>query len=614
MLHPEFKYIGTKEELRSETAIVPVGELPSEHQGERYATIYRFDEGIKKYSSVADLGDDVRLYADYLVFDFDDKNSLEGPFQDTVALCQALKAMGAGYETYFSGFKGFHVLVPTSQFAFEPTTDEGVLKRMATIIASRFKTFDPTIYNKTRVLRLPGSLNKKTGLRKIPIPAIENQDIQSILDNAATVIENPYPDPWDYNKVTALCNLYEQCKHKINRTIQATEPKESYGDWGLIKENVQTNYNSTLYGMARDLARHGIFERDALIIFNWWNKSHTDPMDGKELAKTVKSAYSKGVNQLVVEDNVFNFAYNSKKALDAVRQVYQNWSQNIVKTGFDFFDEFTLGFFKEEVIFIIARPGNFKTCFLSNMLYGVSKNTNRPCIFFSQEQSVEALTIRHMQKAEHKTQLEILKAIKGMEDFPVFESEFKNVFVVGLSSLNTDKVLNIIDKFLEEYGPLGAVGFDYLSLFEGCANDTARTARMATELKTRVAKAAGCPTFCLVQAKREYQGEEGNIEIDLTAGKDSSSIEDSGDYVIGIWGHWETRPAIDIQSGQVVGDTREKKLYGRFLKARKFMSEKYNDLPYFQINLDKAYMDVKNIVYRSNPPQFKQKENQYGRD
>ena len=613
MLYPEFSYIGTKEELKSKTNIVPLSELPSEHPGERYATVYRFDEGIKRYDSVADLGDDVRLYADYLVFDFDDPASLEAPRLDAIALCQALKHMGAGYETYFSGAKGFHVLVPTCQFAFEPTTDEGVLKRMATIIASRFKTFDPTVYNKTRVFRLDGSVNKKTGLYKIYVD-LEGWSIEGILEQAKEPLTNRYPDPWDYNKVPALVNLYQQCKHKINRTIQATEPKESYGDWGIIKENVQTNYNSTLYGMARDLARHGIFERDAIIIFNWWNKSHSDPMDGKELAKTVKSAYSKGVNQLVEEDTVLNFAYNSRKALDAVRQVYQNWSQNVVRTGFDFFDEFTLGFFKEEVIFIIARPGNFKTCILSNLLHGVSKTTGRPCIFFSQEQSVEALTIRHMQKAEHKTQLEILKSIKGMEDFPVFESEFKNVYVVGLSSLNTDKVLSIIDKFLEDYGPLGAVGFDYLSLFEGCANDTARTARMATELKTRVAKAAGCPTFCLVQAKREYQGEEGNIEIDLTAGKDSSSIEDSGDYVIGIWGHWETRPAIDIQSGQVVGDTREKKLYGRFLKARKFMSEKYNDLPYFQINLDKAYMDVKNIIYRSNPPQFKQKEGQYGRD
>lgn len=614
MLHPVYKYIGLKHDLRSKTKIVPIEELPSEYKGECYASIYRFNDWIVQYDSLADLGNDVWFYSDYLVFDLDSSDSLQPAYNDAVKLVKALNDMGAGCEVYFSGNKGFHVLVPTCQFAYEPTTDEGILKRMAEQIGSRLPTFDPSIYNKTRIFRTPNSVNNKSGLYKIPVPNILMQTIPDILESATSPVKHEYPDPWDYNKVPILCRLYDQAKTKVNRIIQAVEPKESFGDWGIIKENVLTNYNTTLYGMCRDFAKHGIYERDMLLIAKWWNKSHIDPMDEKALATTVKSAYSKGVNHMVVDDSVFNFAYNSKKALAAVRQVYQNWNQNVVRCGYQFFDEYTLGFFKEEVIFIIARPRNFKTAILSNILQGISVNTGRPCIFFSQEQGVEALTVRHIQKAEHKTQMEVLKAIKGNEDFPIFESEFKNVFVVGLSSLNTDKVLSIIDKFLEEYGALGGIGFDYLSLFEGCANDTARTARMATELKTRIAKAAGCPTFCLVQAKRDYEGEEGNIEIDLTAGKDSSSIEDSGDYVIGMWGHWENKPAIDIASGSVMGTTREKKLYGRFLKARKFYSEKFPDLPYFQVNIDKPYMDIKDIVYRSNPPAFKQKENAYGRD
>lgn len=610
MLFPEFKYIGFKENLKSKTDIVPLDELKSEYKGEAYASLYRFEQSITNNDSLANLGDGVRFYSDYLAFDLDDDSSLDIPFNDTIRLTQALRDMGAGYEVYFSGRKGFHVLVPSCQFGFEPTSDEGVLKRMANIIGSRFKSFDPTIYNKTRVFRIPGTINTKGGLFKIPLPSLMALSIQDILEAARSQIRYEYPEPWDYNKVSLLCKLYNDCKPKINRSIQASEPKESYGDWGILKLDVQKNYNTTCYGMARDLARHGIYERDALIILDWWNKSHPEPMKDSDLQTSVKSAYKKGVNLMVDDASVFNFAFNSKKALAQVRLIYQNFDQNVVRTGYEFIDEYTMGFFKEEVIFIISRPRNFKTCLLSNILHGISKSTNRPCIFFSQEQSVEALTVRHIQKAEHLTQMEVLTKLKVNGEFQVFESEFKNVYVVGLSSLNTDKAISIIDKFLEEYGSLGAIGFDYLSLFEGCANDTARTARMATELKTRVAKAAGCPTFCLVQAKREYEGNEGDVEIDLTAGKDSSSIEDSGDYVIGTWGYWAPMPNVDSVTGDVLGTREVKKLYGRFLKSRKFLSEKYQDLPYFELNIDKSYMDVKEISYRSYVPKFNQKKEQ----
>lgn len=609
MLFPEFKYIGLKSVLKSETGIVPLDKASFESEGELYASVYRFDSTILTHESLSNLGDNIRFYSDYLVFDFDDLESLDISLADALHLYKALRDMGAFSEVYFSGLKGFHVLVPSCQFGFEPTNDEGILKRMATILSSRYRSFDSTIYNKSRVFRVPNTVNAKSGLYKIRIPHIEDVSVSDILAAAKEPSDEiPYKRSHAYPKVELLCRLYEQAKTKINRSIQVSEPKESFGDWGIIKEGVMRDYNNTLYGMARDLARHGIFERDALIILTWWNNSHADPMDTKALHKTIKSAYTKGVNLLVTDESVFNFAYNSKKALAQVRTVYQNWDQNVVKTGYDFLDEYTLGFFKEELIFILSRPRNFKTCLLSNILHGISHATNRPCIFFSQEMSVEALTTRHIQKSEHLTQLEVLNRLKNGEDFQLFESDFKNVFVVGLSSLNTDKVITIIDKFLEEYGALGAVGFDYLSLFEGCANDTARTARMATELKTRVAKAAACPTFCLVQAKREYEGNEGDIEIDLTAGKDSSSIEDSGDYVIGTWGHWEKQPIIDDVTGETIGAKPVKKLWGRFLKARKYMSEKYPDLPYFQVNIDKAYMDVKDIVWKTTIPAFSQKK------
>lgn len=613
MLFPEYNYVGLKSDLRSRTDIVPIEKVPLESQGEMYASIYRFDKRILSHDSLADLGSDVWFYSDYLVFDFDSVDSLDIAYNDAAKLVTFCSTHNIGYETYFSGNKGFHVLIPTCQFGFEPTNDEGILKRMAEAIAARFPTFDTTIYNKTRIFRTPNSLNAKSGLYKIPVPCILELTPAAIVEMAKTPIIVDYPEAWDYRKVEILVKLYDQYKVKHNRTLQATDdPKESYGDWGIIKNAKEGARNSTLYGMSRDLARHGIYERDALIMLGWWNKDLAKPLDQEEFARTVHSAYKKGVNQLVGDDNLFNFCYNSKKALSQIRMLYMNINENCVPTGYEFLDKYTCGgFFKEEVIFIIARPGNFKTALLSNILQGISKTTKRPTLFFSQEMSVESLSIRHIQKAERMTQKEVITKLRNNEDFSEYVSEFKDVFVVPLSSLNTDKVLNILDQFMETYGQLGAIGFDYLSLFEGCANDTARTARMATELKTRVAKAAKCPTFCLVQAKQKYEGVEGDIEIDRTAGKDSSSIEDSGDYVIGIWGHWVDVQNIDPVTGDKLGMKREKQIWGKLLKARRFDGEQFPDLPYFRIDIEKQYMNIPNIRWVGIPPAFNQKEDKW---
>jgi hypothetical protein len=152
----------------------------------------------------------------------------------------------------------------------------------------------------------------------------------------------------------------------------------------------------------------------------------------------------------------------------------------------------------------------------------------------------------------------------------------------------------MIDWYLQEKGDIGAICFDYLSLFRGCANNTEKTAQVATELKTRVAKAANCVVFCLVQAKRSYEGVQGNIEIDKQSGKDSSSIEDSGDYLLGLWNNKD-------KDGKKVH-------YGRFLKSRAFNSAKYDEAPYFTTDFDKPSMKLNSIelVPYSKLPKFKQ--------
>lgn len=587
MINEEYKYVGHKYSLTTIPKIAVIGSFGLRGKGELYQSIYRFNSDIADYKSLGNLKSGITFYADYIVFDIDSEK-LQKAYEDMVCLTDHLDMIEASYETWFSGSKGFHVMVPTCQFGFEPTNDSGILKNIALECARKWEiSIDTKIYNSTRVLRMPGSLNLKSGLFKVPVKPSMQMD--EILELAKSPKENPYPDSDDYTKNDILTAVYHRVinEPKVNRVVMPVEdPKKGRSLFTRVSEGGR---NEAAYKIARGLARRGIVESDALVICRAWSNDLDKPMDEIELQKTVISAYTKGINELVDESNYGNHFYDVKRSLGSVKRLVSNLNNTIIRTGFKFIDNYTMGLWRGDMIFIFARPGNFKTAVLSSILKNIAMTTKKKALFFSMEMSPDRLNMRHMQSAEGMDQRQVLKAIKSGHKFENYIKEFEHVVVIGLSSLTIEMVLGMIDWYLENHGDIGAIGFDYLSLFRGCANNTEKTAVVATELKTRVAKAANCPTFCLVQAKREYQGTKGNVETDLQAGKDSSSIEDSGDYVIGLWRHGTER-------------------YGAFHKSRAFNSQDFEENPYFKLNMDKEYMRINSFEYLDefNVPTFDQ--------
>ncbi len=77
---------------------------------------------------------------------------------------------------------------------------------------------------------------------------------------------------------------------------------------------------------------------------------------------------------------------------------------------------------------------------------------------------------------------------------------------------------------------------------------------------------------------------------------------------MGTWGHWQENPILDDVTGEKRGTNRTKRLFGGFLKSRKFLYEKYPLNPYFEVEIDRPYMDVTGIKYAPYPPEFHQKK------
>ncbi|MCD6404957.1 MAG: hypothetical protein J7M19_03950 [Planctomycetes bacterium] len=81
-------------------------------------------------------------------------------------------------DLFFSGAKGFHVIVPHVVFG-SPKASEimRVWKALAgRLVSEGLEHIDLGVYQKSRVLRLPNSLNSKSGLYKVPLEYKELRD------------------------------------------------------------------------------------------------------------------------------------------------------------------------------------------------------------------------------------------------------------------------------------------------------------------------------------------------------------------------------------------------------------------------------------------------------
>lgn len=105
-----------------------------------------------------------------LYFDLDcesDFGKVRASAKKLVAMLEKLD-LGSAVEVYFSGNKGFHILVHTLN-KFNPLETSMICYNLAKEANIPDDVFDTSVYNVTRIFRVPNTRHKKSGLYKIPI-------------------------------------------------------------------------------------------------------------------------------------------------------------------------------------------------------------------------------------------------------------------------------------------------------------------------------------------------------------------------------------------------------------------------------------------------------------
>lgn len=163
--------------------------------------------------------DSTAAYINPLFFDIDSVDDLIEAREAALQLCGRLidKAFipQESLELFFSGHKGFHIIVPCE--VFQPFSCLHIFafnKKLAEIAAANIRFLDLSVYTTKRLWRLVNSRHRQSRLYKIPLAYEELRDLS--MDGILHLAQKPRPDD-SYARVELCLKTRQWFRQAIRR-------------------------------------------------------------------------------------------------------------------------------------------------------------------------------------------------------------------------------------------------------------------------------------------------------------------------------------------------------------------------------------------------------------
>jgi KaiC/GvpD/RAD55 family RecA-like ATPase len=524
-----------------------------------FATWHRFPEGyaehVKAHGTVS--GYDGPSYADFLLIDFDGEDlalvhSQVREFLKVIELTYEIDGL-LGVRVYFSGAKGFHVCLSSVLFGgWGPSPElHGQLKELSRLVTDGFEV-DTAIYDQNRLLRVPNTVNSKSGLYKIPleIRLVLHQSIDDIRLLAESSCDVTQPD-WDDVSPSQVCqDLWERVRRQKPHKGSSVDVGELFPR-GLREGDGRDNQAFKIARYCRD---HGFPEAITDQLLAIWDLAQTDPLGRKVLDQKVRSAYSRldgASSPDLSEDDILG--------PDELAQQYdahiEKLSSSKISLGLGPVDGRLRGICRGEVTTIIAKPGAGKTALVQNILRHVADAHDTTTLFCSLEQPLAQVFERYAQMGYGRSGEEIERGWEEPEQRELIATTVradlgKRTLTCGknLSLAQLDQALDLAAAKAGE--PVSVLALDYLGLLDTRDLDKTlygQASRAARELKN-LAKRRDVAVLCLCQVGRSA-GEDASAQLSIHSARESGAIEESADFLLGLYRpdlHGEDR-TINIQ-------------------------------------------------------------------
>jgi len=238
-----------------------------------------------------------------VAFDFDSKDPAES-LEDVRNFIKWLDIDDA--VVFFSGSKGFHVLVHFDYFGLEVSKDLVIqLRDMAKEMAKHFPTLDTSIYNYNRKFRVPFTKHDKTGLYKAHV-CIEEGTMEDFLKLNKRNVNQFLPPEKPRKPLTPILEIiemtkrasYEIEKHRAG-TREAPSPFEGYDGKICIKKMLENTCdivgrNNACMRIVNDFYRTGLPYNIAEEKIRKWAANANLP--DKEYRQILSGIYDRGEN------------------------------------------------------------------------------------------------------------------------------------------------------------------------------------------------------------------------------------------------------------------------------------------------------------------------------
>jgi replicative DNA helicase len=490
-----------------------------------YKSIYLFnDQQFKEFNergSVAGMKDVVTNKLswdfDYTPNPIDPEDDPELARKDALALVNKLQSSGISEESiqiFFSGSKGFEVSVELDNTLLTPTET----KNIAVNLAKGLTTFDSSIYNATRIFRVPLTKHNKSGLYKIPLGI---SDLSSNIEAIKTSAKQNYtPDDiagaWSKAKLTGELKKLRDTTPKIEKMLTKLIPNLDFSaiDWtkkpdkvspekyvlslGYFEEGERSHALMILASTNRALGMDETYNYYALKAAADLQSSRTgsDKFPKEEIWRNiiqqvysplwVGGTYSVKTDLLLQKINVHipaSIKQQDMKDVVGISEGYElfkhyakNIEENTMEVGISALDK-QLNFQRGRLYSILGSPGSGKTSLAINMINHTSKSGYHSMFFsfdMSQYDVIQKLTQRHtgMKRDElydiytSDNQKEIDKVSNILQD------NYANVSFVFKTGQNIEEIKDSIIKREQLLGvDIPLIVVDYLELVQSKYSD-----------------------------------------------------------------------------------------------------------------------------------------------
>lgn len=545
-----------------------------------YASPYYYnEEQFKQFQETGSVKGIENVTTDKLWFDFDNANDPDLARKDAATLLKrlsdtpALSGNAKDVEVYFSGNKGFHLVLNLNK---ELTPD--TIKLLAAQLGKDLPTMDLSVYNPARILRVPGTKHQKSGLYKVPVPHewLSPEVMLTGIKVYAKDLDGASNQEWDWGSFyinETLLPKPEIVKPEISKTgpLNIRSLQTPLG-WKAYKWAIAQGY----FGDAPGERHHAMMILASTCRGMGFDKESTYYLCKsalkKQAARTGRDEFPKEeLWNNIIEDSVFSdnwqggqyspkndpwlknycekMGFNTnegddKNTTDITEAFghFKHYAENIdeltVKTGITELDNklrMTVGM----SVGLVASPGSGKTSIAIQMLNNMSKAGHR-CLFFSYDMYSAMVYQKLVQKhfklssddifdrfktGDKKFQNEVLERIK---------SEYKNVdfcFRPGQT------VIDIMDTIKESEDKSGEkVKFLVMDYNELVITDQSDSTASSSFVAQKMREFANVNQMCVLSLfqPNKMAGSPADDIKSYRSAKGSSAIEQSVSVMLGM--------------------------------------------------------------------------------